>query len=225
MTLDELLARPGLPPALRLLVLALTATWRGDWSTLAACARKARDAGRPRQDFEETLLQAVLFAGFPRVVTAFETLNEVWPTTSPPTGGALPVAEQAAAGNALFAAIYGRNEAAVHAMLRSCHADFHDFVLEAAYGRVLSRPWLSPRDRELLACGVLAAQDQLRQFAGHARGAVQLGSSRDELREVLATVFAPLTIGKVGATERTGVGVAADAPWEARIDAWIDRVR
>lgn len=189
MRTDELLRRDGLAPPIRLMVLAMVAVWRGDQDQLRECARLAAGRRQPRQDFEETLLQAVLFAGFPRVVTAFETLAEAWPTTSAPTGGGLPVAEQAAAGQALFAAIYGRNETAVHGMLRGFHADFHDFVLEAAYGRVLSRPWLTPKVRELLAIGVLAAQDQLPQFVGHARGATHFGATPDELREVLVTVF------------------------------------
>ncbi len=189
MRIDDLLARSGLSGELRLLVLTLVAAWRGDQTTLAEVARRGKLRGQRREDFEETLLQAVLFAGFPRVVSAFETLAEAWPTDTAPRGGALPVAEQAAAGQDLFAAIYGRNEKAVHAMLRSFHGEFHDFVLEAAYGRILTRPGLSGRVREMLATGVLAAQDQRRQFAGHGRGAMHLGATRDELREVLVTVF------------------------------------
>lgn len=189
MDLDELLARDGLPATTRRLVLTIVAAWRGDHARLADCARRGRDHGQPRADFEETLLQAVLFAGFPRVVSAFETLATAWPTTEPPTGGALPPADQAAAGNALFAAIYGRNTDAVHGMLRSFHGEFHDFVLEAAYGRILARPGLPPKERELLAVGVLAAQDQRRQFVAHARGAVNFGATAAELGEVLWSVF------------------------------------
>ena len=40
-----------------------------------------------------------------------------------------------------------------------------------------------------MAVGVLAAQEQLRQFVGHARGAIHLGATKAELREVLVTVF------------------------------------
>lgn len=189
MRIDELLARDGLSPRVRLMVLAMVAIWRGDWPGLRECSRAARARKVARQDLEETLLQAVLFCGFPRVVTAFEQLQEVWPAAVPPTGGALPAAEQTAAGEAVFATIYGRNTAAVHAMLRGFHTDFHDFVLQAAYGRILSRPHLDPRVREVLGVAVLAAQDQLRQFVGHARGALHFGSSKAELREALVTVF------------------------------------
>ncbi len=203
MRFEEQFARPGLPPPVRLLVLTMVGIWRADWDTVQAAAATGRQLGMPRSEFEEVLLQAVLFCGFPRVVTAFEQLAVVWPAERAPAGGALPVAEQAAAGRALFAAIYGRNDVAVRTMLQGYHQEFHDFVLEAAYGRILARPGLSPQIRELLATGVLAAMDQLRQFVAHARGALQFGSSRAELREVLVTVF-----GDVPAT-----------------DEWLQRVR
>lgn len=200
--IDALVVRPGLPPRLRVLALAIVAVWRGAWDALGEAVRTGRGLGLPRADFEETLLQAVLFCGFPRAVTAFETLAAQWPAERAPAGGALGVTEQAAAGQALFAAIYGKNEAAVRAMLLGYHRDFHDFVLEVAYGRVLSRPGLTGRERELLGVAALAASDQLRQFAGHARGALHLGATREELREVLVTVF-----GEV-----------------PQVDAWLQRV-
>ncbi len=187
MQLDELLAREGLPGNVRLMVAAAVAIWRADWPRLRECGEAARTRGEARADLEETLLQAVLFCGFPRVVTAFEHLEQGWPAPTPPGGGGLPPAAQAAAGRRLFAGIYGRNEAAVAAMLRGYHQELHDFVLEAAYGRILSRPHLDPRIRELIAIALLAAQDQRRQFAGHARGALQFGATPLELREALVT--------------------------------------
>ncbi len=200
---DQLLARPGLPAADRLRIGAAIAIWRGDWPALRAWAEAARDRQRPRADFEEVLLQAVLFCGFPRVVTAFEHLAAAWPAPVPPAGGALPTAEQRAAGERLFAAIYGANTAAVDAMLRGCHAEFHDFVLSTAYGRILTRPHLDPRARELVAVALLAVMDQPRQFTGHARGARHFGVTATELREALAMVF-----------DDAGV-----------VDAWVHRAR
>lgn len=189
MDIDPLLARPGLPPPMRRLVLAIAAIWRGDWPALRAIAAHARDHGQPRAELEEVLLQAVLFCGFPRVVTAFGEFDATWPTTEPPAGGALPRAEQAGAGRRLFAAIYGRNDEVVRTMLQKHHGELHDFVLDAAYGRILTRPGLSPHARELLATAALAAQDQVRQFVAHARGAIHFGSSTAELAEVLHSVW------------------------------------
>lgn len=189
MPLDDLLARAGLDPALRLLVAAGVAVWRGDWAQLEQCATAAQRRGRPRADLEEVLLQAILFCGFPRVVTAFEHLTAAWPAERPPRGGGLPAAARPAAAAALFEQIYGRNTAAVHDMLRDYHEELHDFVLDAAYGRILSRPGLDARTREIVAVGLLAAQGQVRQFVGHARGAMHLGATADELREALVTAL------------------------------------
>lgn len=207
MSIELLLARPGLAARLRILVAVAVGIWRGNWPEVCAGMQAARSIGQPRADLEETLLQAVLFCGFPRVVTAFEQLATIWPSLTPPAGGALPVGQQAGAGRELFARIYGTNTAAVDSMLRSFHGDFHAFVLEAAYGRILARPHLPAAEREVLAVALLAAQDQPRQFAGHARGALQCGATREQLREALVTVF----------------GTDADA--QPTIDGWMQRVR
>jgi alkylhydroperoxidase/carboxymuconolactone decarboxylase family protein YurZ len=157
------------------------AAGRGDWNGLQTALQPASTAAMPRAAFEETLLQAVLFFGFPRVVSAFEVLNRTWPAVTPPTGGSLPRERQAAAGRELFAAIYGNNDAAVRAMLASFHREFHDFVLEAAYGRILTRPGLDPGLRELLAVAALASLDQKPQLVAHGRGALRFGRSRTEV--------------------------------------------
>jgi len=185
----SLLARDGLDDDLRCLIGVATTTWQGDWPGLTAWVDAAQQQPIERDSVCETLLQCVLFCGFPRVITAFEHFCQAWPSDTPPTGGDLPAEQRAAAGSELFGAIYGRNDAAVRAMLKNYHAELHDFVLEAAYGRILTRPGLTAKQREVIAVAVLAAQGQKRQFAGHARGAMNFGATRDELHEALVTAF------------------------------------
>ena len=189
MQIDEHLRRPGLSPALRVLVAVAAATWRADWSQLVTWTARAAALDHEREGLEETLLMCVLFCGFPRAITAWGHVSTTWPAEPAPRGGALPAEEQQAAGSALFAEIYGKNDAQVRDMLRSFHGELHDFVLQAAYGRILTRPGLPPRSRELIAVGVLAAQDQRRQFLGHAKGARRLGATHEQLEEVLHTTF------------------------------------
>jgi 4-carboxymuconolactone decarboxylase len=187
MDVRALLARPDLPLELRHLCAATAAVGPADWDSLRAVLDSARAAGLPRAEFEEMLLQATLFFGFPRVVSAFEVLAAQWPAPAPPTGGGLPADQQHRAGRELFAAIYGRNDAAVRTMLAACHQEFHDFVLEAAYGRILTRPRLPARDRELLAVTALALLDQVPQLVAHARGALAFGAGRQEIEAAIAT--------------------------------------
>ena len=190
MDIDRQLARDGLAPEVRLLVGATAAVWRADWPQLAAWASRARELDHQRADLEEALLMCALVCGFPRAITAWGHVDAAWPAAATPAGGGLPEAEQAPAGDALFASIYGDNEHQVRAMLRGHHQELHDFVLEAAYARILTRPGLPPLTRELVAVGILAAEDQERQFRGHARGARNHGATAQQLEEVLSTVFA-----------------------------------
>ena len=189
MAIESLLARPGLAPTVRTLVGAAVCTWRADAAALRAWIAAGRAAGQPRADFEETVLQGVLFCGFPRAISAFEQLAAAWPAATPPAGGALPLADQPHAGRALFAQVYGQHTDAVAELLRGFHADFHAFVLDVAYGRVLARPHLPARVRELLAVATLAAQEQPRQFAAHARGARRCGATDLEVHEAVWTAL------------------------------------
>lgn len=130
--LRELLTRTGLPLEERLLIAAKAAIWPADWNALSAVTERARDDGMARTRLEETLLQSVLFFGFPRTISAFETVARVWPRQTIIDGGSLPRDQQAGAGRELFAAIYAKNADDVLAMLRGYHGEFCDFVLEAA---------------------------------------------------------------------------------------------
>lgn len=191
------------PESILHLATAFAAIGPADWVAFGAAVLRARSAGASRTEVEEALLQATLFFGFPRVVTAFEVLQRDWPPPAPPRRGALPPPEQAVAGRALFDAIYDRNAGAVHGLLESFHPDFHDFVIESAYGRVLARPGLGPMTRELLAVAGLAALQQEPQLVAHARGALRFGATLDQVRDCMAA---------------GGMGGAAGAALLARIN-------
>jgi alkylhydroperoxidase/carboxymuconolactone decarboxylase family protein YurZ len=179
------LDRANLDARTRLLLFCVVAIQPADWELFRASIRAARERALVRAEFDEALMQATLFFGFPRVVTAFEQFQEAWPRTEPSTGLSVPVEDHFRQGRALFAAIYGKNDEAVRNKLASFHQDFHDFVLEAAYGRILCRKGLDLLTRELLATGALAVLDQIPQLVAHARGAIQFGATPDAIREVL----------------------------------------
>jgi alkylhydroperoxidase/carboxymuconolactone decarboxylase family protein YurZ len=187
--LSPLLDRDGLPKDERLLIKITAGIWTGDQALLAECFRRGKIMGMPRSHVEEALLQAVLFCGFPRVVTTFGTLQGEWVADPAPRAGGLPKAEQRRAGEKLFRTIYGSNADKVEQMLVSHHGELHDFIFEAAYGRILTRPGLEPRVRELLAVGVLALTDQVPQMVAHARGAISFGASLESVRETIFTAI------------------------------------
>ncbi len=60
-----------------------------------------------------------------------------------------------------------------------------DFVTEFVWGGVWDRDGLDPRTRSLLNLVMLTALNRMHEFGVHARGAVNNGCSRDQIREAL----------------------------------------
>ena len=60
-----------------------------------------------------------------------------------------------------------------------------DYVTEIAWGEIFSRPGLDEKTRILLNLAMLAVQGENRVLALHIRAAVNLGCSREEIREAL----------------------------------------
>jgi len=150
--------------------------------------RRLRAAHRPDRRWREVLLQATSFAGFPRVITAFDVLREGGDAGSADADGEHEDALDPAAGRALFDAIYGDGAARVRRHLRDHHPLLERWVEEHAYGRVLARSGLAVVERELVAVAMLAASGLDRQLASHARGAVRLGADPAAVRAVVEAV-------------------------------------
>lgn len=155
----------------------------GAWDELRRLRREA-PPGEPDRRWREVLLQAHLFAGFPRTVEAASVLA-TFGGLGAPEPDELAQSSNPAAGRALFDAIYGENAPTVRTALTEAHPELARWIEEHAYGRVLARPGLAPDRRELAAVAALAAQGQERQLASHARGAVRLGATTDEVRATI----------------------------------------
>jgi 4-carboxymuconolactone decarboxylase len=156
----------------------------GRWDALRAL-RRAAPRGEPDRRWREVLLQSHLFAGFPRAVEAASVLAEAGGLGACDPDELEPAAPAPAAGSALFERIYSDQASTVRAALDRAHPLLARWIAEHAYARVLARPGLAPDRRELAAVAALAADEQDRQLAAHARGAVRLGATRPEVQAVL----------------------------------------
>ena len=169
----------------------------GRWDEVRAI-RTAAGPGEPDRRWREAVLQVHVFAGFPRLVEAYNQLGRAGGLGEPEPGemrdvpGAPADLERVEAeharGRALFEAIYTDHATTVRGILEGYHKDFADWLEGHAYGRVLAREGLSGDRRELLAVAALAALGQERQLASHARGALRLGATSRELDEALDVV-------------------------------------
>jgi alkylhydroperoxidase/carboxymuconolactone decarboxylase family protein YurZ len=160
---------------------------RGDWNLLREL-RRAAGPGEPNRAWREAVLQAHLFAGFPRVVEAFGVLSEEGGLGPPDPGEAAYGPDDFALGAALFGRIYGAKAERVRAGLAEAHPTLESWIVGHTYGRVLARPGLSADRRELCAVACLAALGQDRQLASHVRGGLHCGATPAELRAALAAV-------------------------------------
>ncbi|MCY2961618.1 MAG: carboxymuconolactone decarboxylase family protein [Planctomycetota bacterium] len=157
----------------------------GEWAEVRA-QRAAAGPGEPDRRWREAALMIHVFAGVPRAVESYGVLESAGGLGNPDPA---ELAEPAGAGGAeLFARIYAEGSDEVRALLTRHHPLFARYVLEHAYGRVLSRPGLGADRRELLACAALAVLGQERQLASHARGAVRCGASPAEIAAVIEAV-------------------------------------
>jgi len=157
----------------------------GDWNEVRAQRAAASDS-EPDRRWREALLMVHVFAGVPRGVESYGVLE---------SAGGLGIADPAelteptAGPDELFTRIYAESTDEVRGLLNRHHPLFARYVLEHAYGRVLSRPGLAADRRELLACAALTVLGQERQLASHARGAVRCGASPAEVAAVVEVVL------------------------------------
>jgi 4-carboxymuconolactone decarboxylase len=185
----------GLDAPTRTLVRIATATATGNEATLRTRMIAARAAEVPAGWVEELLLQSFLNVGYPLALVAFGVWREV---AGPPQETGEPIthpewARWTERGVKACAEVYGRTFHKLLVNLRALHPAIEPLVVVDAYGKILGRPGLDTKRRELCTLAAIAMLDAPRQLHAHLRGALNTGSTREEVDAVLAIVEADLT--------------------------------
>jgi alkylhydroperoxidase/carboxymuconolactone decarboxylase family protein YurZ len=157
-----------------------------DESALKSELQKALHQGFDAAVLRETILQTYLFAGYASTINALIVFNELAPSGDflrEPDGS---WEEWTRRGTELCRQIYGSQYEKLVGNMKSLHPDLADWMITEGYGKVLSRPFLSPRVRELLIVAMTAALGVQRQFQSHVRGAIHVGASAEEVAAVFA---------------------------------------
>ena len=139
-------------------------------------AREEADA----RAVEEVILQAHLFIGFPDALNAMAAWREVSGLPAPVETGEDP-AEWPARGERVCAGVYGGNYRKLRENVRALHPDVDGWMVTGGYGRVIGRPGLDLKTRELCIAALLAVWKVPRQLHSHLRGALNAGASVDEV--------------------------------------------
>ena len=160
----------------------------------------ARAAAVPDIWIEELLLQSLLVVGYPLALVAFGVWREITgPASAQGDGGGsgggdgeeLAHADWeswAKRGAAVCAAVYGRAYHKLLLNLRGLHPALEDLVLVDAYGKVIGRPGLDLKRRELCTVAEIAVLGTAEQLHSHLRGALNTGATRAEVEGVLALI-------------------------------------
>jgi 4-carboxymuconolactone decarboxylase len=135
---------------------------------------------------EEVILQSYLFAGFPRALNA----ARVWRTivaaplteTLSETG---TLDERRERGKTTCAIVYGAAYEKLRQNIRALHPLLDDWMITDGYGKILSRPLLDLKLRELCIVAACAAGGQQRQLHSHLRGALNAGVAPAALERAL----------------------------------------
>jgi len=177
----------SLEPSLRHLVRIAGAIAGSPEGQVRAVMSDALDSVDPIA-VEEIILQSYLFAGFPRALNA----ARAWRVASErPAPAEDPEAQIAnldmwrELGERTCMIVYGDSYDRLRENVRQLHPALDEWMIVDGYGKVLSRPGVDLRTRELCIVAACAVAGQLRQLHSHLHGALNAGSSPGEVGLVL----------------------------------------
>jgi 4-carboxymuconolactone decarboxylase len=140
---------------------------------------------------EELILQSYLFAGFPRALNAAREWRRISGVRAPEhdDGERIDLAERwQELGADTCATVYGDFYVALRRNIRQLHPALDSWMIVEGYGKVLSRPQMTLRVRELCIVAVCAAARQDRQLHSHLFGALNAGATPAEVSETLEAI-------------------------------------
>ena len=170
---------------------------RGGDERVAAAITGVQAAGVDPVMVEEGILMAIVAVGFPRTLIAMRA----WRKVGPPATGRGPRSEGSdyrrheewtRDGEATCQVVYGSNYERLRETVRQLHPDLDGWMITEGYGRTLSRPGLTLRQRELLMMAMCAVSDVPHQLHSHLKGALHAGASAAEVGEALEAVIVDL---------------------------------
>jgi 4-carboxymuconolactone decarboxylase len=136
---------------------------------------------------EEVLLQSHLFLGYPASLNGLSLWRRRTGRAAPsPLDEAEPVWRRR--GEEVCEAVYGSHYPALRALMYHIHPDLDRWAVADGYGKVLGRPGLELKARELCVAAQLAATGASRQLHAHLRGCLNVGATEEEVERMLTGV-------------------------------------
>jgi 4-carboxymuconolactone decarboxylase len=168
----------------------------------------------PRRAAEETALMLVPNAGYPAALEALRMLDQAWPGRARPTREGTR-ADWRRRGARRCGEVYGRVMPRLLASVRRLHPDMATWIVEDGYGRMLGRPGLTSRTRELIAVALLSVLGWERQLVSHLLGGRRLGATQADLLAAVAMGMehaSPRARDAASAAVRAALGGRRESP-------------
>jgi 4-carboxymuconolactone decarboxylase len=140
---------------------------------------------------EEVILQSYLFAGFPRALNAAREWRRISGRKAPESDEGENfenAAEWRLSGEQTCATVYGPFYERLRHNIRHLHPALDAWMIVDGYGKVLSRPALDLKRRELCIVSACAMARQDRQLHSHLYGALHAGASPEEVQATIDAV-------------------------------------
>lgn len=134
----------------------------------------------PRKLYE-AILQTYLFCGFPSTIESLKAFNNVFNYKADEYN----VLNVKSEGEKVCKIIYGSNYPKLLKNMASISPDLKNWMIQEGYGKVLSRPYLTLKQRELINVAILSTSYFPVQLLSHLIGALNAGSNISELKEVI----------------------------------------
>ena len=137
---------------------------------------------------EEIILQSYLFAGFPRALNAARAWRVASERPAPAEDAESSIANLdmwRELGERTCKIVYGDSYERLRENVRQLHPALDEWMIVDGYGKVLSRPGVDLRTRELCVVAACAVAGQQRQLHSHLHGALNAGASSGEVGLVL----------------------------------------
>lgn len=158
---------------------------------------RALDVGVTAGMLREVIHTAYLFDGYPTALEGFRQLTVIAGVPNPPPSDVdyTPdsVKRWRSRGEKLCRQVYSAQFDKLTGLVREFAPELSDAMLVEGYGKVLSREGLDAKLRELVVVAILAAKNRPRQFLSHCLGALRLGATERELREIVESSVAEST--------------------------------
>jgi 4-carboxymuconolactone decarboxylase len=160
-----------------------------DEGTVRAVMNEAMDVDPAAVD--EIILQSYLFAGFPRALNAARMWRSISGVAAPERDSeadAVDLEVWRERGLRTCEIVYGESYEPLRRNIRTLHPTLDEWMIVDGYGKVLSRPGVDLRTRELCIVAACAVAGQQRQLHSHLHGALNAGARVVEVRATLDAI-------------------------------------